>query len=284
MSLSALRIQAQIFNFGVQNSLIYRWNFLHPRAGQFHPAARLGFPLERGLQPGKQAFAGYTFTSMVAYFITLILVDTLVLAVDDEFQMSEDIRDGRINTLLLKPIDYRLYRFHLFTLPRESSTPLSPSIPLGIAMIWLGYYLHWNTVAGESARRRCSRLSAPRVMQFMFTFTIGLLAFWILDIGSVAFILYSDRISPRWPHLSRRRLSHRGFKSFACTFPFAYETWFPAAILIDHVHGAGFMAPASSGNGRGSDFSTSSAAFSGNAACISTPPWVGEFGGLPSKP
>ena len=112
-----LRLQAQIFNLGVQSNLIYRWNFLLRVMVSFVPLLGSVF-LWNAVFAGKQAFAGYTFQSMVAYFITLILVDTLTVPNEDDFQIAEDIRDGQINALLLKPIGYRLYRFHLYAAAR----------------------------------------------------------------------------------------------------------------------------------------------------------------------
>jgi ABC-2 type transport system permease protein len=229
----SLRLQAQIFNLGVQSNLIYRWNFLLRVLVSFVPLLGAVF-LWQAVFNGQTAFKGYTFTSMVAYFITLIIVDTLVLAVDDEFQMSEDIRDGRINSLLLKPLDYRLYRFHLFTSARIVHSAFA-LVPLGIAMIWLGpYYAGLPWLANLPATLLAA--TGASILQFLFTFTIGMLAFWILDIGSVAFIIYSLEFLlgghifpidafPEWLQIICLRL------------PFAYETYFPAAILIGHVNG-----------------------------------------------
>src|SRR5271154_7355433 len=133
-----LRLQAQIFSLGVQSNLIYRWNFLLRVMVSFVPLLGSVF-LWNAVFSGGKGFAGYTFTSMVAYFITMILLDTLTVPNEDDFQIAEDIRDGRINTLLLKPLSYRLYRFHLFAAARIVHATFAV-VPLGIAMIWLGRY------------------------------------------------------------------------------------------------------------------------------------------------
>lgn len=234
MFTSSLRLQAQIFNLGVQSNLIYRWNFLLRVLVSFVPLLGSVF-LWNAVFQGKEAFAGYTFNSMVAYFITLIIVDTLVLAVDDEFQMSEDIREGRINTLLLKPIDYRLYRFHLFFSARAVHAAFA-FLPLAFSMIWLGHYYAGLPWLENMPVALLAALGAG-ILQFLLTFTMGLLSFWLLEIGSVAFIIYSVEFLlgghifpvdafPQWLQIICLRL------------PFAYETYFPAAVLIGHVHGA----------------------------------------------
>src|SRR5271163_4109005 len=133
-----LRLQFQIFNLGVQSNLIYRWNFLLRVLVSFVPLLGSVF-LWNAVFAGHQTFAGYTFTSMVAYFITLILLDTLTVPNEDDFQIAEDIRDGRLSALLLKPIEYRLYRFHLYAAARIVHATFA-AVPLGLAMIWLGSY------------------------------------------------------------------------------------------------------------------------------------------------
>ena len=188
MSASTLRLQAQIFNLGVQSNLIYRWNFLLRVLVSFVPLLGSVF-LWNAVFAGEKSFAGYTFESMVAYFITLILVDTLTVPNEDDFQIAEDIRDGRINTLLLKPIDYRLYRFHLYAAARIVHATFAV-VPLGIAMIWLGQYysgLPWLV----NLPLALLATAGAALIQFFFCFALAMIAFWILDIGSITFIIYS---------------------------------------------------------------------------------------------
>jgi ABC-2 type transport system permease protein len=184
---------------------------------------------------GQKAFAGYTFTSMVAYFITLILIDTLTVPNEDDFQIAEDIRDGRINALLLKPIDYRLYRLHLFGAARIVHAAFAV-IPLGIAMIWLGHYytgLPWLT---NLPLTLLATLGAA-LIQFYFCFTLAMIAFWILDIGSVTFIIYSIEFL-LGGHIFPVDAFPSWLRDLCLLLPFAYETYFPAAILIGHVTGS----------------------------------------------
>ena len=237
MAFPSLRLQAQIFNLGVQGNLIYRWNFLVRVLVGFIPLLGSVF-LWGAVFNGRHAVAGYTFNAMVAYFVTLILVDTITVPNEDDFQIAEDIREGRINTLLLKPIDYRLYRFHLYAAARVVHAAFA-LIPLSFAMIWLGRYYTGLPWLANLPLTLLSLVGAA-LLQFYFCFTLGMIAFWILDIGSVTFIIYSVEFlfgghifpldaMPPW-------LQHICFG-----LPFAYQTYFPAAILIGHVHGAALL-------------------------------------------
>jgi ABC-2 type transport system permease protein len=215
----SLRLQAQIFNLGLQSNLVYRWNFLLRVLVSFVPLLGSVF-LWNAVFAGSRSFAGYTFKSMVAYFITLILVDTLTVPNEDDFQIAEDIREGRISSLLLKPLSYRLYRFHLFTAGRLVHAAFA-IFPLALAMIWLhGYYdnLPWLAIC----------------------FTLAMIAFWILDIGSVTFIIYSVEFL-LGGHVFPVDALPVWLQRICNCLPFAYEIYFPAGILIGHVSGSALL-------------------------------------------
>jgi ABC-2 type transport system permease protein len=240
--MSPLRVQAQIFSLGVQGNLIYRWNFLLRVVVSFVPLLGSVF-LWNAVFAGKRSFAGYTFESMVAYFITLIVIDTLTVPNEDDFQIAEDIREGRINALLLKPIGYRLYRFHLYAAARLVHATFA-LVPLAIAMIWLRHYFIGLPWLANLPATALASLGAA-LIQFYSCFTLAMIAFWILDIGSVTFIIYSLEFL-LGGHIFPIDAMPHWLQAVCAALPFAYETFFPAAILIGHVHGpalaAGFLA------------------------------------------
>ena len=233
MLTAPLRLQAQIFNLGVQSNLIYRWNFLLRVLVSFVPLLGSVF-LWNAVFAGQKAFAGYTFTSMVAYFITLILLDTLTVPNEDDFQIAEDIREGRINNLLLKPIEYRLYRFHLYAAARIVHAAFA-FVPLAIAMIWLHRYYDGLPWLANLPYALLATVGAA-LIQFFFCFTLAMIAFWILDIGSITFIIYSVEFL-LGGHIFPIDALPTWLQKICNSLPFVYETFFPAAILIGHVQG-----------------------------------------------
>jgi ABC-2 type transport system permease protein len=229
--LSSLRLQAQIFNLGLQSNLVYRWNFLVRVLVGFVPMLGSVY-LWNAVFSGRHAFAGYTFKSMVAYFITLILVDTLTMPNEDDFQIAEDIREGRISAILLKPLDYRLFRFHLFFSARLVHAVFA-LVPLALAMIWLhGYYAGLPWLANLPAALLA--LVGAALIQFFLCFALAMVAFWILDIGSVTFIVYSIEFL-LGGHIFPLDAMPSWLQAICFRLPFAYETFFPAGILIGHV-------------------------------------------------
>ena len=238
MTTAPLRLQAQVFSLGVQSNLIYRWNFLLRVLVAFVPLLGSVF-LWNAVFAGRQTLAGYTFPAIVAYFITIIVLDTLTVPNEDDFQIAEDIREGRINALLLKPIDYRLYRFHLYGAARLVHAAFA-IIPLAIAMIWLGHYYHDLPWLVNLPLALLATFGAA-LIQFFFCFTLAMIAFWILDIGSVTFILYSVEFL-LGGHVFPVDAMPRWLQEVCLSLPFAYETYFPAAILIGHVQGTALVA------------------------------------------
>lgn len=238
MTIAPLRLQAQIFNLGVQGNLIYRWNFLLRVLVGFVPLLGSVF-LWNAVFAGRHAFAGYTFDSMVAYFITLLVLDIFTVPNEDDFQIAEDIREGRISALLLKPLGYRLYRFHLYAAARLVHTAFA-LVPLAIAMIWLGHYFQGVPWLVNLPLALVAAVGAA-LIQFFFCFTLAMIAFWILDIGSVTFILYSVEFL-LGGHIFPIDAMPPWLQTICLGLPFAYETYFPAAILIGHVHGAALAA------------------------------------------
>jgi ABC-2 type transport system permease protein len=232
MLTAPLRLQLQIFNLGVQSNLIYRWNFLLRVLVSFVPLLGSVF-LWNAVFAGKPSFAGYNFNSMVAYFITLILLDTLTAPNEDDFQIAEDIREGRINTLLLKPINYRLYRFHLYAAARIVHAAFA-FIPLAFAMIWLHRYFDEVPWLANLPLALLATVGAA-LIQFLSCFMLAMIAFWILDIGSVTFIIYSVEFL-LGGHIFPVDALPLWLQTICYHLPFAYEIFFPAAILIGHVN------------------------------------------------
>src|SRR5689334_18461655 len=107
-----------VVNIGIQNTLVYRMNFLFRATFSLIPLMATIY-LWRAVYAGKAAggdpnVAGYTLASMTSYYLLVTIVDALTAVTEDDWQIASDIREGAINQFLLKPIDYLVYRFCLF--------------------------------------------------------------------------------------------------------------------------------------------------------------------------
>ncbi|HTQ31446.1 MAG TPA: ABC-2 family transporter protein [Opitutaceae bacterium] len=229
--MAALAKYRHSFLVGLQSNLVYRWNFAL-RGGFSVFQLTVVFILWGAAYAGNSRIGGFDLAQTLTYFVTLILLQFFVGAFNEDYQISEDIRNGLINQFLLKPINYFLYRLSVFSAARMVSG-LLVLVPLALALPLLWPYLAppheaWRLALGLPA----AALSA--LIQFTIAYCFGLLTFWFLEIQS--FILLSlavetvlggqmfplDLLPPALFQISRY-------------LPYFYQMYFPAAILTGRI-------------------------------------------------
>src|SRR5207247_4748405 len=117
-------------NVGIQNTLVYRVNFLFRSAFGLIPLIATISLWQTVYQSKQGEVAGYSLAQMISYYLVVTIVDALTAVYDDDWQIAGDIRDGNISQFLLKPIDYLAYRFCLFGAARIMYFTLA-LIPVG---------------------------------------------------------------------------------------------------------------------------------------------------------
>jgi ABC-2 type transport system permease protein len=185
---------------------------------------------ERGASIG-----GYDYQEMIFYFLLTILVDNLITPTEDEWQIAADIRDGRISSFLTKPLSYLSYRISLFVSYRLLYTVVT-AIPIGVMFWWFREYLR---LPAEPLTWLFFGVSVTMsaAIEFFIAYSLAMLAFWILEISTIVFILYSFEyflsgqvfpldIMPAW------------LQGVIKWSPFSYEIFFPVQIYLERVKGA----------------------------------------------
>jgi ABC-2 type transport system permease protein len=220
-----------VFLVGLQSNLVYRWNFLIRGAFSL---ARLAvvFILWGAAYAGVTQIGGYSIGQTFTYFTALIILQFMIGAFNEDYQIGEEIRNGLINQFLLKPINYYLYRFTVFLSARVVSGVLV-LVPLAIVFPLLRAHL---TLPGELWRPLLlvPALLLAALLQFTLAFCFGLLAFWFLEIQGFVILsfaaetLLSGQIFPL--DLLPPSLFHA-----AQLLPFYYMMYFPAAILTGRI-------------------------------------------------
>lgn len=223
-----------VFTTGLQNTFVYRWNFLLRSLFGLVPLGATVFIWRALFDARGEDIHGYDFGQMVFYFLLILLVDNLVTPTEDEWQIAGEIRDGQINHFLSKPIDYLSYRASLFLSARLLYTVVT-IVPVAAAFAWFHEFitlpkdlLTWP-LAGLS-------LIMAGAIQFLLAYSLAMLAFWILEVSTIVFILYSFEyyfsgrlfpldILPGWIEFILRLL------------PFPYELYFPVAVFLERVQG-----------------------------------------------
>ena len=233
--LGRISLYSTVFSLGVQNAFVYRWNFFFRAAFGLLPLVatvwiwRAIFD-ERGSDVG-----GYSFGEMVFYFVAVTVVESLVSPADDEWQIAADIREGRMSAFLLRPIDYLTYRASLFLSARVVYAGVA-LVPLAAVVWWLPGSVRAPGDAVTWAVFALSMVLAA-ALQFFIAFALASLAFWVLEISTLVFILYSfeyflsGRIFPI-------DVLPAGLRMVLNALPFPYELYFPVAVAMGKVTGA----------------------------------------------
>src|SRR5437867_5087793 len=139
MSTSNITKYASVFNIGLQNTFVYRWNFFLRALFGLIPLAGTVFLWSAVFKERGGGLHGYDYGSIIYYYLLTILVSNLVVPTEDEFQIAADIREGLINALLTKSMSYLAYRTIIF-----SSARLVYSIvtlpPIAVTFIYFRQY------------------------------------------------------------------------------------------------------------------------------------------------
>jgi ABC-2 type transport system permease protein len=233
--LAVLNKYRAAFNVGLQSNLVYRANFaIRGFFSFFHLI--VVFILWSAAYSGNPLINGFNFAQTFTYFVALIVVQFMIGAFNEDYQISEEIRGGLINQFLLKPVNYFAYRFSIY-LSARLVTGLLILLPLVVFYPLLGDYLvlptdSWRLWTGLPA------LAMSALIQFGIAYCFGLLSFWFLEIQgfvilSMAFesllggqIFPLDLLSPWWFKISQY-------------LPYYYQMYFPVAIFTGRLNDQG---------------------------------------------
>jgi ABC-2 type transport system permease protein len=226
-----------VINVGIQNNLTYRFNFLARTLFGLIPLIAI-LQVWRTIYSGKGAGATvgtYTFAEMVSYYLLVTVVDALTAVNEDDWQIAADIKDGNISQFLLKPIDYLGYRLGLFISGRVTYLAVA-GIPLVIFIACLREYFvlpsHWTVFALFLFSTTLTAL-----LQFFVSYTMAMLAFWVLEVSTFIFILFAFEYIASG-HLFPLDILPPALERVLYFTPFPYQLAFPVGIYMGKTTGA----------------------------------------------
>lgn len=221
----------QAFLVGLQSNLIYRWNFaVRSVFSVFHLA--VVFILWGAAFLSSPNIGGFNFKETLTYFVVLFALQFLVGAFNEDYQISEEIRNGLINQFLLKPINYYLYRLSIFAAARTVSGAIVLLPILLIVVPFFGHSLSIHWVAWHALAIPAAILAA--MVQFTIAYCFGLLTFWFLEIQG--FVILSMAIEAvLGGQMFPLDLLPAKVLAVAKYLPFYYQMYFPAAIVTGRV-------------------------------------------------
>ncbi|MGH7994978.1 MAG: ABC transporter permease [Opitutaceae bacterium] len=222
---------AQAFLVGLQSNLVYRWNFA-VRSGfsVFHLA--VVFILWGAAFAGTTQMGGFGLAQTLTYFVVLLALQFFVGAFNEDYQISEEIRNGLINQFLLKPINYYLYRLSIFA----SARMVSGGLVLVPLLVIYPLIRHWIVLPSDAWRLWLAlpAMALAAMVQFTIAYIFGLLTFWFLEIQGFVILSMAVESVLGGQMFPLDLLPHSLFQAARFT-PFFYQMYFPAAILTGRI-------------------------------------------------
>jgi ABC-2 type transport system permease protein len=228
----------KIFDVGLQNTFVYRWNFLLRAVFGIVPLIGTVFLWQAIFNPGQAPISGYDYSSMIFYFMLTVFLDNLITPTEDEWQIAAEIRDGKISAYLTKPLNYLGYRIGLYLSYRllYISVVLGPILVLG----WIfREHMRFPAEALTWLAFGASTVMAA-FLQFFIAYSLAMIAFWVLEISTIVFILYSFEYFLSG-HVFPLDIMPAWLQGFIHWSPFTYELFFPAQIYMERVKGAALV-------------------------------------------
>jgi ABC-2 type transport system permease protein len=228
---------AHVINIGIQNTLVYRINFLFRACFGLIPLMAtiyLWRAVYAGKSPTDPTVAGYSLAGMTSYYLLVTIVDALTAVTEDDWQIASDIREGAINQFLLKPIDYLTYRLCLFGAGRLIYVTIA-ALPVVIFILIQRKY--W--VGPPDALTFCIfilSLGLTALLQFFISYTMALLAFWLLEISTLIFIVFAFEYMAGG-HLFPLDILPPAVSAALQFTPFPYQLFFPVSIYLGRISG-----------------------------------------------
>jgi len=229
--LATLNKYRAAFLVGLQSNLVYRVNFAVRGFFSFFHLIVV-FILWTAAYAGNPGIGGFSFGQTFTYFVALIVVQFMIGAFNEDYQISEEIRNGLINQFLLKPVNYFAYRFSIYVSARLVTgllilLPVIITYPLLKEHLVLPHDL-WRLALGVPA------LALSALIQFGIAYIFGMLSFWFLEIQGLVVLsmalesvlggqIFPLDLLPGWLF----RLSQY--------LPYYYQMYFPVAIFTGRL-------------------------------------------------
>ena len=235
MSAGKVEKYLSVFNIGLQNTFVYRWNYFLRALFGLIPLAGTVFLWAAVFKERGGGLHGYDYGSMIYYYLLTILVSNLVTPTEDEWQIAADIREGQINALLTKPMSYLAYRFSIFLSGRLVYTFVTLP-PIALIFIYFREYIVLPADPLVYVLATVSMLMAAFI-QFFITYSLAMMAFWILEISTIVFIVYSFEYF-LGGQMFPIDIMPAAVQAVMKWLPFYYELFCPVAIFLGRLKGA----------------------------------------------
>ena len=216
------------FELGFQTALEYRVNFAISLISAAYPIIVQSFLWTAiYLNASGSTVYGFTYRQIIAYTFLAGLVARIVRT-GFEYEIMDDVKNGRYSKFLVQPVGYFPYRLASFFGAKLPNLAMIGGI---LIIVLVGLNAFWG-VSIELARLLIFPLTLALAMtlNFMIFYCISAVAFWLVEIGflfegvRIVIILLSGGIFPLEVFGSR-------FVQIMGLLPFKYTISYPITVL-----------------------------------------------------
>lgn len=176
---------------------------------------------------------GLTRTDLLTYFIGILVMEYMLQSYVEE-DLHEQIRDGKISAILLKPIDFVRYFYFLHTgyrLVPATVYVLLATFAIVFFHVPVTLPHHWVTVP-----LFLTSLALGNLIAFNLKMIVSVAAFWIEEAEPVR-VIYWIVSSTFMGWVGPIVLFPHWFQKLSAAIPWQYTLYFPVVVFMEVVKG-----------------------------------------------
>jgi ABC-2 type transport system permease protein len=223
----------QVFKLGLMKAFQYRADFYFGLTSVFFPLLIQVF-LWKGMYASAAGgtLYGYTFAQMIMYACFACLL-AKIISPGFAYEINEDIKNGGLAKYIVRPVNYKLYRFSEFL--GEKASLILCSLLLLLIIYTAGGYIAYHSVNMTRFIIFLPVVCLAVVLNFSIFYAVSGIGFWMRESSGVLFIIslvgniMSGGIFPLdiFPHY---------LQIFFKILPFSYTNYFSVSILCGTAH------------------------------------------------
>ncbi|MBK1812726.1 ABC-2 family transporter protein [Clostridium sp. YIM B02505] len=234
-----MRKYAEVMKMTIQISLAYKWNLiLSSLMDIFRIVAEVAFWKILFETTSGDAISGYDFNSMITYYIFMFIIGTSMNVSNIGNKIANDIKNGTMNNLIIRPINYIGYYF---------SEALSEKFIQALIVLLTFFPIFIIDSSNITLNINLEQLLLFPIilvlsflLNFLINIIISLLVFWITEVTSFFFLkdIFLDFLSGR---VFPMDLLPKFILNTFGILPFMYCTFFPITILTKGISNESFF-------------------------------------------
>jgi ABC-2 type transport system permease protein len=231
-----MRKYVQVLKLNLQTSFAYKGNFIFTSLMDvFRVIAEIAFwKVLFDNTPGSE-INGYNFNSIITYYIAMFIIASFTNVGSIGYKAANDIKDGSLNNLLVRPIHYMGYCFTEIISQKLLNLIIALLIFIPVIIFRFGD-LHVGMTSAQFYLLPVVVLGSL-ILSFLINIMISLFAFWMTEVTSL-FVLKDILLDLASGRVFPLDLFPGSWLNAFAVLPFMYCTYFPAVMITKGLSAA----------------------------------------------